>query len=91
MKEGTGGGGVLPVLTILDTARARRAPSRSSGSWVARERSKLCLSADDYDAELAERYDWTNRALPANDLDEFVTSLAHRTGRGFSRNQLVDA
>ena len=36
------------------------------------------LSAEDYDAELAERYGWINRALPANALDEFVRSLAHR-------------
>jgi enoyl-CoA hydratase/carnithine racemase len=36
------------------------------------------LSADDYDAELAERYGWINRALPANTLDEFVKTLAYR-------------
>jgi enoyl-CoA hydratase/carnithine racemase len=36
------------------------------------------LSADDYDAELAERYGWINRALPAATLDEFVRALAHR-------------
>src|SRR5262249_20213135 len=33
--------------------------------------------ADDYDAELAERYGWINRALPARALGEFVRSLAH--------------
>ena len=36
------------------------------------------LSADDYDAELAERYGWINRALPAEALADFVASLAHR-------------
>ena len=36
------------------------------------------LSADDYDADLAERYGWINRALPAAALGEFVRSLAHR-------------
>ena len=36
------------------------------------------LSAEDYDAELAERYGWINRALPANALGDFVRSLAHR-------------
>jgi enoyl-CoA hydratase/carnithine racemase len=36
------------------------------------------LSGDDYDAELAERYGWINRALPAGELDAFVSSLAHR-------------
>jgi enoyl-CoA hydratase/carnithine racemase len=36
------------------------------------------LSGEDYDAELAERYGWINRALPATALGEFVTSLARR-------------
>src|SRR4029077_4357578 len=39
---------------------------------------EVLLSADDYDAELAERYGWINRALPAKALDEFVRSLARR-------------
>jgi enoyl-CoA hydratase/carnithine racemase len=39
---------------------------------------EVMLSADDYDADLAERYGWINRALPADTLDEFVTTLAHR-------------
>jgi enoyl-CoA hydratase/carnithine racemase len=39
---------------------------------------EVLLSADDYDAELAERYGWINRALPAAELGEFVRSLAHR-------------
>ena len=30
---------------------------------------EVLLSADDYDAELAERYGWINRALPASALD----------------------
>ena len=50
------------------------------------------LSADDYDAELAERYGWINRALPSATLGEFVRSLAHRIG-GFpaaSRTVLKD-
>ena len=38
-------------------------------------------SADDYDAELAERYGWINRALPAHALGYFVRSLAHRIAR----------
>jgi enoyl-CoA hydratase/carnithine racemase len=36
------------------------------------------LSGEDYDAELAERYGWINRALPASALGDFVRSLAHR-------------
>jgi enoyl-CoA hydratase/carnithine racemase len=39
---------------------------------------EVMLSADDYDAELAERYGWINRALPAEGLGDFVRSLAHR-------------
>jgi enoyl-CoA hydratase/carnithine racemase len=39
---------------------------------------EIMLSADDFDAELAERYGWINRALPAKALSDFVSSLAHR-------------
>jgi enoyl-CoA hydratase/carnithine racemase len=39
---------------------------------------EVLLSARDYDAELAERYGWINRALPAAELGEFVRALAHR-------------
>jgi enoyl-CoA hydratase/carnithine racemase len=39
---------------------------------------EVILSAQDYDAELAERYGWVNRAMPADALGEFVRSLAHR-------------
>jgi len=39
---------------------------------------EVLLSAEDYDAELAERYGWINRALPANTLGDFVTALAQR-------------
>jgi enoyl-CoA hydratase/carnithine racemase len=39
---------------------------------------EVLLSAEDYDAELAERYGWINRALPANNLSDFVTALAQR-------------
>jgi enoyl-CoA hydratase/carnithine racemase len=39
---------------------------------------EVMLSADDYDADLAERYGWINRALPADALGDFVNSLAHR-------------
>jgi len=39
---------------------------------------EMLLSAEDYDAQMAERYRWINRALPAAALGEFVKSLAHR-------------
>jgi enoyl-CoA hydratase/carnithine racemase len=49
---------------------------------------EVMLSADDFDAELAERYGWINRALPAKGLDHFVRSLAHRIA-GFPAAGLV--
>jgi enoyl-CoA hydratase/carnithine racemase len=39
---------------------------------------EVLLSAVDYDAEMAERYGWINRALPAAGLGDFVKSLALR-------------
>jgi enoyl-CoA hydratase/carnithine racemase len=39
---------------------------------------EVMLSAEDYDAELAERYGWINRALPGDELGDFVSYLAHR-------------
>ena len=57
-----GGGGVQHLTRLMGRARAL----------------EVMLSADDYDAELAERYGWINRALPAKALGDFVSSLAHR-------------
>jgi enoyl-CoA hydratase/carnithine racemase len=49
---------------------------------MGRSRSlEAILSADDYDADLAERYGWINRALPAAALGDFVSALAHRIAR----------
>jgi enoyl-CoA hydratase/carnithine racemase len=39
---------------------------------------EVMLSAEDYDADLAERYGWINRALPSDELGDFVRALAHR-------------
>ncbi len=36
------------------------------------------LGCEDYDAELAERYNWINRALPGAELRAFVDRLARR-------------
>src|SRR2546425_12788595 len=57
-----GGGGVQHLTRLMGRARAL----------------EVMLSADDYDAALAERYGWINRALPASQLGGFVSSLAHR-------------
>jgi enoyl-CoA hydratase/carnithine racemase len=42
---------------------------------------EVMLSAQDYDADLAERYGWINRALPAAELGDFIKTLAHRIAR----------
>jgi enoyl-CoA hydratase/carnithine racemase len=39
---------------------------------------EVLLTADDYDADIAERYGWINCALPAAGLDAFVRAIAHR-------------
>jgi enoyl-CoA hydratase/carnithine racemase len=49
---------------------------------------EVLLSAGDYDAELAERYGWINRALPASSLGAFVSELAHRIA-GFPADGLL--
>jgi len=49
---------------------------------------EVMLSAQDYNAELAERYDWINRALPAKELGNFVRALAHRIA-SFPANGIV--
>jgi enoyl-CoA hydratase/carnithine racemase len=39
---------------------------------------EVMLGAEDFDADLAERYGWINRALPADELGAFVSALAQR-------------
>jgi enoyl-CoA hydratase/carnithine racemase len=50
---------------------------------------EVLLGAEDFDADLAERYGWINRALPAKELNQFVRSLALRIGR-FPAAGLID-
>jgi len=42
---------------------------------------EVMLSAQDYNADLAAAYGWINRALPADEIDEFVRSLALRIAK----------
>ena len=39
---------------------------------------EVVLGCDDFDAELAERYGWINRALPPDEIGPFVDRLARR-------------
>jgi enoyl-CoA hydratase/carnithine racemase len=63
------------VFDVIPGAGAAQHLSRLMGRARTLE---VMLSADDYDADLAERYGWINRALPAETLDAFVKSLAYR-------------
>jgi enoyl-CoA hydratase/carnithine racemase len=64
-----------PALGLLPGGGAAQHLTRLMGRARALE---VMLSAEDYDADLAERYGWINRAMPADTLGNFVTSLAHR-------------
>jgi enoyl-CoA hydratase/carnithine racemase len=60
-----GGGGIQHLVRLMGRGRAL----------------EVMLSAQDFDAELAERYGWINRAMPANALGDFVRSLARRIAK----------
>lgn len=64
-----------PAFGLLPGGGAAQHLTRLMGRGRALE---VMLSAQDYSAELAERYGWINRALPAAVLGDFVRSLAHR-------------
>jgi enoyl-CoA hydratase/carnithine racemase len=68
-------GQIEPAFGLLPGGGAAQYLVRVMGRARALE---VLLTADDYDAELAERYGWINRALPADALEEFVTALAYR-------------
>jgi len=67
-----------PAFGVIPGAGAAQHLARLIGRARALE---VMLSADDYDADLAERYGWINRTLPADALGSFVESLAHRIAR----------
>jgi enoyl-CoA hydratase/carnithine racemase len=64
-----------PAFGLLPGGGAAQHLTRLMGRARALE---VMLSGDDYDADLAERYGWINRALPAAELGDFVSSLAQR-------------
>ena len=58
---------------------------------VGRSRAlEIVLSADDFDADVAERYGWVNRALADDGLDSFVDTLVRRLA-SFDREVLAAA
>src|SRR4051812_23031026 len=64
-----------PALGVLPGGGAAQHLTRLMGRGRALE---VMLGGEDYDADLAERYGWINRALPAAELGDFVSALAHR-------------
>jgi enoyl-CoA hydratase/carnithine racemase len=75
-----------PAFGVIPGAGGAQHLTRLMGRGRALE---VLLSADDYDADLAERYGWINRALPADELEDFVSSLAHRIARFPAAGQAV--
>jgi enoyl-CoA hydratase/carnithine racemase len=58
---------------------------------VGRSRAlEIVLSADDFDADIAERYGWVNRTVDDVDLDSFVDTLVRRLA-SFDRETLAAA
>jgi enoyl-CoA hydratase/carnithine racemase len=58
---------------------------------VGRSRAlEIVLSADDFDADIAERYGWVNRALDDDDIDSFVDTVVRRLA-SFDREVLAAA
>jgi enoyl-CoA hydratase/carnithine racemase len=51
---------------------------------------EIVASSEDYDAATAERFGWINRALPDDELDDFVDALARRLA-GFESPALHEA
>ncbi|QEM07181.1 enoyl-CoA hydratase/isomerase family protein [Mucilaginibacter rubeus] len=49
---------------------------------------EILISADDYNADIAERYGWVTRAVPDDQLDKFVMTMASRIAT-FDKTALV--
>src|ERR1700704_135636 len=71
-------GQIEPAFGLIPGGGAAQYLVRVMGRGRALE---VMLSAEDYDADLAERYGWINRALPADEIDDFVSLLAHRIAK----------
>jgi enoyl-CoA hydratase/carnithine racemase len=75
-----------PAFGVIPGAGGAQHLARLMGRGRALE---VMLSAQDYDADLAERYGWINRALPADEIDDFVSSLARRIAKFPAAGQVV--
>ena len=69
-----GGGALEWLLRMVDRSRAL----------------EIVLRADDFDADIAERYGWVNRTLDDDKLDPFVDALVRRLA-SFDRETLAAA
>jgi enoyl-CoA hydratase/carnithine racemase len=69
-----GGGGLERLPKLIGRARA----------------IEVVTSADDFDADTAERYGWVNRSIPDAELDAFVERFAARLA-GFDRRAIATA
>ena len=69
------GGGALERLPLL-VGRARAL--------------EIILGSDDFDAETAAQYGWINRAIPDDELDDFVDAFARRIA-SFDKPALAEA
>ena len=67
-----------PAFGVIPGAGGAQHLTRLMGRGRALE---VMLSAQDYDADLAEQYGWINRAVPADEIDDFVSSLARRIAK----------
>jgi enoyl-CoA hydratase/carnithine racemase len=69
------GGGALERLPLL-VGRARAL--------------EIILGSDDFDAETAAQYGWINRAIPDDELDDFVDAFTRRVA-SFDKPALAEA
>jgi enoyl-CoA hydratase/carnithine racemase len=68
-----GAGGTVRLARLVGRARA----------------AEIVLGGEDFDAELAERYGWVNRALPPAEIGPYVTRLARRIA-GFPAEAIAE-
>jgi enoyl-CoA hydratase/carnithine racemase len=73
------------VFSLIEVAGSS-VPGGGGVEWLAaligRSRTlEVVLGADDFDADIAERYGWVNRSIPDSELDAFVDAFAQRVSR----------